>query len=548
MRLVELRDLDGPGIFMDAPAIKLELAIEPADLARHTLAALAARLEPLGVSDPDLDEADRPPLETLGAMLADALAVLHARAGMAAPETHWVPMETPGQHSLAFAWSRRRFARAAATLLADTALGACPDPHAEAARLPALLARSENDPDDRPLLIADAARHIPAVGITGTNGKTTTTRIIAHTLQLAGRHPGWSTTAGVFIDGEMVLEGDYSGPSGARRVLADPGVDIALLETARGGILLRGLACQSTDVSIMTNITADHLGLHGIHSVEGLAKAKSVVLRVTRPEGWAVLNADDPLVRGAASVTHAGRFWFTRDPENPHVRADLADGGRAVLAADGWIVEARGEHRERIVPIAEVPVTFGGRALHMVENALAAAAALRALGLSPQQIAAGLRDFGSDPAHNPGRNDLYRVRNGTVLVDYAHNEAGVSHMWDLARSFVQPGGKLTGIVGSAGDRTDEIIRSLGRIAAQKADEVLIKETQRYLRGRESNAPINQLFIEGIREGGKDPLTIIETEADAVRWAIDRMNPGDVVAVMCFEDPPGTRALVEELAG
>ncbi|MFM9106237.1 MAG: glutamate ligase domain-containing protein, partial [Chloroflexota bacterium] len=343
-----------------------------------------------------------------------------------------------------------------------------------------------------------------------------------------------------------------SGPAGARRVLGDPAADIALLETARGGILLRGLACQSFDVSVLTNVTADHLGLHGIHTVEGLAKVKSVVIRVTRPGGWAVLNADDPLVRGAAAATHASRFWFSRDPANPHVLADLNDGGRAMLAADGWITEAsgsaRGDARTPILPIAEVPITFGGRALHMVENALAAAAALRALGLSPEQVAAGLRDFGSDPAHNPGRNDLYRVNGGTVLIDYAHNEAGVLHMWDLARSFVEPGGKLTGVVGSAGDRTDEIIRALGRIAAEKADEVLIKETQRYLRGRESNDPINLLFIEGFREAGKDPLAIIETEGDALRWAIARMHPGDVVAVMCFEDPPGTRAIAASLAG
>ena len=160
-------------------------------------------------------------------------------------------------------------------------------------------------------MIRDEERTIPVIAVTGTNGKTTTTRLIAHILRGTGRKVGWTSTVGVFIEGENVLEGDYTGPAGAWRVLREPGLDVAVLETARGGILLRGMACQSNDVSVMINISGDHLGLHGVQTVEGLAEVKGVVLRTTRPDGWVVLNADDPLVRGQAAGLHAPIIWVT---------------------------------------------------------------------------------------------------------------------------------------------------------------------------------------------------------------------------------------------
>jgi cyanophycin synthetase len=311
MRRVELRDLDGPNLFLLAPAIKLELAVGPEDLAPAALAALAARLEPLGLAD------DAPPARAaaLGGLLADALVALCERAGAAEPDVHWAPLEEPGHHALAWTWDHRRFALGVGEAVAAVATGEAVDLRAEADRLRGLLA--ERDPDDAPLMLPDAARDRPIVAVTGTNGKTTTTRLIAHVLTGAGLRPGWSTTAGVYVAGERVLDGDYSGPTGARAVLDAPGVEVAVLETARGGILQRGLAYERNDVSVFTNISGDHLGLNGVLTVEGLARVKSVVVRVTRPDGWAVLNADDPLVRGAAAGVHAGRFWVTQDPANP---------------------------------------------------------------------------------------------------------------------------------------------------------------------------------------------------------------------------------------
>jgi len=543
MRLVEIRDLDGPNVFLLAPTLKLELAVQPEDETPDGLRTLRARLRPLGVDeegDPDPDE--RP---SVGALLTEAVTAIHRRCGVDVPACQWVAMETPGQFTLAWPWHRRAFTIGVARLVANAAVGEEGDLAAAAAELPALL--NGDDPEDRPLMIRDGQRRMPAVGVTGTNGKTTTTRLISRILQLAGLHPGWTSTSGVFIDGDLVLEGDYSGPAGARRVLGDPAADVAVLESARGGILLRGLAYESNDVSVFTNVSGDHLGLHGVHTVRGLAQVKAVVCRVTRPEGWAVLNADDTLVRGATAGLRAKRFWVTQDPANPTVLADLAEGGRAVLLEDGWIVEAHGGERARIVPVAEVAITFEGRAAHMVENALCATAACLALGRTREEVARGLRDFGTRPEDNLGRNDLYRHNGGVAIIDYAHNEAGVIHLWRLARSFVGPGGRLTAVIGSAGDRTDEHLRALGRLAGEGADRIVMKGTQKYLRGRQSTEEIEALMAAGVAEAGKTIAARYETEAEAIAAEVELLGPGDVVGVMCFEDPAQARAVAAAVA-
>ena len=542
MRRIELRDLDGPNLFLLRPAIKLELAVEPGDLAAAGLAALAARLEPLGL----VDDAPGEGAGALAGLLADALVALCERAGAAEPDVHWAELETPGHHALVWTWEHRRFALAAGEAIAAVAVGEPVDLRAEAERLRDLL--EEREPDDAPLMIADAERTRPIVAVTGTNGKTTTTRLIAHVLAGAGLRPGWATTAGVWVGGEQVLDGDYSGPSGARTVLEAPAVDVAVLETARGGILLRGLAYESNDVSVFINVSSDHLGLHGVHTVEGLAKVKAVVVRVTRPDGWAVLNADDPLVRGAAAGVRGGRFWVTQDPENPHVVADLADGGRALLVRDGAIVEARHGRERPLLAVAEIPIAFGGGARHMVENALCAAAACLALGRSVEEVAAGLRSFGTDPAHNPGRNETLAFNGGAVVVDYAHNEVGLTGLLGLARTLAGPGGRVTAVVGSAGDRDDATIRALGRVAGRLADRVVLKGTERYLRGRETAEEILGLLAEGVADAGGAVAATAPNELAAVELALETVAAGDVVAVMSFEDAAAAKALVEGRGG
>lgn len=540
MRLVEIRDLDGPNIFLLQPAIKLELELAEEDVTRAAIAALSARLEPLAPSD---DERASGP-QGLGDLLLAVCAELHTRAGVASPAAHWVRMETPGHWTLAFSWQRRRFALALASDLAAAASGAAIDLPESIADLRSLL--TSDAPDDHPGMIRDSERTIPVVAITGTNGKTTTTRIIAHILRGRGEKVGWTSTVGVFIDGVSVLEGDYTGPAGAWRVMEEPGLEYAVLETARGGLLLRGMACESNDVSVMTNISGDHLGLHGVLTIEGLAEVKGVVLRTTRSDGWCVLNADDPLVHGQAALVHAPVIWVSQDPTNPTIAAHRQTGGRAVLAEDGWLLQAHGERSERIIPIADIPLTFEGRARHMVENVLCATGAALALGVSPADIAAGLASFGKETSDNLGRLHVYTVHGATVILDYAHNDVGLRHLLHLAKGYLGEQGKLTAIVGTAGDRTDDALRELGRLAAEVSDRVIIKETRRYLRGRETVDEMTALYLEGLAAAGKPPHAVARDEPAALDIALADLAPGDVVAMMCIETGPESRARLEEL--
>jgi cyanophycin synthetase len=397
-------------------------------------------------------------------------------------------------------------------------------------------------------MIRDDERTILVVAITGTNGKTTTTRLLAHILRGTGRKVGWTSTVGVFIEGENVLPGDYTGPAGAWRVLREPGLEVAVLETARGGILLRGMACQSNDVSVMTNISGDHLGLHGILSAEGLADVKSVVVRTTRPSGWVVLNADDALVRGQAAGLHASIIWISQDPRNPTVTAHRQTGGRAVLAADGWLVAARGDTEDQIARLSDIPITLGGQARHMIENALCATGAALALGVLGDEIAAGLLSFGTAADHNPGRLHVYDLAGATVILDYAHNEVGLEHLLRLARGYLKEGGRLTTIVGTAGDRTDEALRAIGRMAAECSDRVIVKETHRYLRGRANVDEMTALYLQGVAAGGDPPHAVAAGEPEALAMALQDLCPGDVVAMMCIETGPESRAQVEALGG
>ena len=500
MRLVEIRDLDGPNLFLLEPAIKVELALDGAPLSA---------------------------VEALGQTVLE----LHQRAGADLPRITVAEMETPGQATLAFSWDHRRFALGIADAIARIATGETGDLSDAAARLREI--RAECKADDAPLMIRDTDRRMRAIAVTGTNGKTTTTRLIAHIGRVAGLRVGWCSSAGVYINGAQVVEGDYSGPSGARRVLTEPGLDLAVLETARGGILLRGVAYESNDVGVFINVSADHLDLQGIRTVRGLARVKSIVARVTRPEGYAVLNADDPLVLAVGETVRARRFLVSRDERNPAVLAHVAAGGRALVATPRELVHLEGGERATILPLSEVPITFGGRAWHMVENALCAAAACLGIGLDMQAICEGLRTFRNTPSDNPGRLNVFRVGGASVILDYAHNEAGLDCLLDFAETLKQPGGRVISIIGTAGDRTAESLRELGRIAARRSEVVIVKGTKKYLRGRNLEELIG-LYVEGIENAGATPYAIEPLELPATERALEIARPGDVIAIMAQE--------------
>jgi cyanophycin synthetase len=520
MDLIEIRDLDGPNYFTLQPAIVIafELAAS-AVVAEQARATTQAALSLLVPSDP------AQAVETL-------VLALHRRAGLPGPGVGRRALDTPGHHAAYFTWERR----AAALAIAEHAwqgvtTGLTADP--TEAILAALDAPAE---DDRPLWVRDAERRLPAVGITGTNGKTTTTRLLAHVLRQAGKRAGWSSSTGVYIEGEQVIAGDYTGPTGARRVLDDQGIDVAVLETARGGILLRGLAYESNDVGVYLNVSADHLGLHGVSRVETLAEVKSVVVRVTKPGGLVVLNADDPLVLAQQARVRAPVLLFSQRLDHPEVSRHVTAGGRALLREGDAIVYLEGATRCTVAALADVPVTFGGSARHMVENALAATGAAIGLGLDLDTIARGLRSFRNDPNMNPGRLNIFRLDGRTVVVDYAHNESGLEALLAFTRSLMGGAGRLIAIIGTAGDRQDSVLRGLGRIAGTGADRVYVKENPHYLRGRESGVG-TRLMREGIDEAGAGGRLagVATSEYDALIAALDSSSPGDAIAIMCVED-------------
>ena len=544
LEIIEIRTLDGANIFLRCPAIKLQLAV--AEPSADLLAAACARWARLA----RYAEPDESTTEHLG--LTDGLLwpiVRHLHDTLALPIPAWTTRyrelrERSGWHEvvLAYGWEWRTAAEGIAEVAVAVAEASLAD---EPYDLPGALDQlrealaTDRTAGDRPLLVRDAERQIPIVGITGTNGKTTTTRCLAHILTQAGRQVGMANSNGVWIGAERAFEGDYTGPQGARRVLDDPYPDVAVLETARGGILLRGIAYESNDVGVVTNISADHLGLQGIDTLEGLAEVKSLVVRLTRPDGLAVLNADDPLVRAMAAATAAPVLFFSRQPASAPIRDHLAGGGRALFADGGQIVLADGASRQTVVALVDVPITFGGRAGHMVENALAAAGAALGLGLDPAMIAAGLRSFRNSPEQNFGRLNAFVIREPacTFIMDYAHNEAGLTQLLAFGRSFVAPAARLLAIIGTAGDRTVDALRAIGRLAGQSADFVWVRETEHYLRGR-TREEMNELFLAGIadgRAGATGGSAIVHDELSAVATALAAAQPGDAIVMMCFED-------------
>ncbi len=579
MRLVEIRLLDGPNVYRLEPTVKVEVAVGrrrtwfgqrlPGTHARVRLGASVPRsAAPRSVADLAGWIRSLHRLSDADAWLVDeGRATSRSRARM---PVHIHRTSEPGVWVVAYPWredGRARVIAEAALRLVELDL----DPHATrpATRRTAgrrgrsrTLARALRTIGDagtgHPAWIHDPERRIPAISISGTNGKTTTTRMIGHVLRQGGRHVGMTTSDGVLFDDRMGESGDLTGPYGARLVLADPGVDVAVLETARGGMMLRGVGYESNDASVITNISSDHMDLYGIHTLPELAEVKSVISRITRPKGVVVLNADDPLVVAMARHVGAPVWWFSMLPRSERVRRHLARGGRAFVIDDGLLVECEGKERRLLVAVTDIPATLHGLARHNVANALAAAAGARAMGATLAEVGAGLRDFGTTGGQRNGRLDLYRRDATVVIVDFAHNEAGVRAVLDVAQGLIgdraaRAGQRaLTIVVGTAGDRPDDTLRGIARISAELADRVVIKETLDYLRGRTRESIVGELRA-GITAGGGvgRHAVLYHDEPSAVRGELDDAGllapdslPGALV-VMCHEDRAGVVTALRE---
>lgn len=531
MHIHEVRNLDGPNLFLRRPAIKLEVAAPDGEF------RISRAAESFAAGEPVADASMRPATpERVMSLITEVVHVLHDRCDQPRPEIASRPLEERHHYAVAFSWTHRRFAKALGRLALEFVLGETQDVGAGVGELRSILA-SPPEEDDAPEMVIDRPGHVPIVAITGTNGKTTTSRLIASILRQSGKTVGLTSSVGVFVDREQVLEGDYSGPSGAHRVLRDDRVEVAVLETARGGMLLRGLGFERSDVSVVTNVSADHLGLHGIRTIEGLAEVKSLVPRSTRPEGFAVLNADDGRVLEMRTQVEARPFLVTRQPTmSDAVRQHVADGGWALTIDDGLVQWRHDGEIDGITSLSDIPITFGGRAPHMVENALCAAAACLALGLDIDQVQSGLAGFKSSSKDNHGRLNVYSYGGGTVVIDFAHNEAGLERLLEFGRQWVEGDGKLVAIIGTAGDREDSVFQGLGKVAAERADRVIRKDSMRYLRGREPGE-MPALMREGMDRSGNPDVDDVEapSEREASLRAFERIGAGDVIAVMCIED-------------
>jgi cyanophycin synthetase len=375
----------------------------------------------------------------------------------------------------------------------------------------------------------DRAGRIPIIAVTGTNGKTTTVRLCAHILAATGRRVGRTDTDGIVVDDKAIEEGDWAGFGGARRVLGDPRVDVAVLETSRGGILRRGLGFDLSDVSVITNVTADHLGELGIETVEEMARVKGVILLVVRADGRAVLNADDERVAELAQYSSAPIMWFSRHPDNPILRTHLADGGDAAWSDGEHIHIARGGATSYIA-LKDVPIVVGGAAAHNVENVLAATSACVAMGIDVETIARALKDFGSSESDNSGRLNVFRRGPITAVLDYAHNQAGVRSLTEFGRHLqAQSGGRLLVLLGGPGDRLDEQMVAQGRIAGQAADWLLLHEEERYLRGRELGEATER-YRQGALDAGlaRDHILEFPDEVAALEQALAIAEAGDTI--------------------
>lgn len=386
---------------------------------------------------------------------------------------------------------------------------------------------------------------IPVIAVTGTNGKTTTTRLIAHLFRHTGRVVGFTTTDGVYLQTRLVVAGDMTGPFGANVILTNPTVEVAVLETARGGILRSGLGFEECDVGIVLNVSADHLGLDGIHTLEQLAEVKAVIPSVVKRRGYAVLNIDDPHVAAMRDRTRGDVVLFsarTDGVESPELTEHLEDGGVAVLIQDEAFVVRRGRLCIPIARVREVPLTLGGAATFQLENIAAAIAAAFVHGMRYEEIRAGLLTFFPSAALTPGRLNLVSVQRGRVLVDYAHNPAAVEAMMTLVGRM--DARRRIGVITAPGDRRDDDIRAVGRSCA-RLDRVIVKEDAD-LRGRD-RGEIARLLTEGLREGGMNDsrIELVRDEPAAIGHAIEIMEDGDLVVVLA-EDVPGVLAQLEPI--
>lgn len=369
---------------------------------------------------------------------------------------------------------------------------------------------------------------IPIIAITGTNGKTTTTRLMAHIVKNNGYKVGFTTSDGIYVQNHMMEKGDTTGPVSAEYILKDPTVEFAVLETARGGILRSGLGFSRCDIAIITNIQEDHLGLSDIHTLDDLARVKATVVKSVKKDGWAILNAEDEQCLKIAKELSCNIAYFAMD-ENGAKAKELAKEGKIVAVyEEGFITIKKGEWKIRVERATHVPLTMGGKARFMIANVLAATLAAYLQGFKTEDISLSLQTFIPSAAQTPGRMNIFEFKKFKVLIDFAHNPAGYKGVEEFLTSVEAT--KKIGIIAGVGDRRDEDIKECATIAARMFDHIIIRQ-EKHLRGR-TEQEIIDLIMEGIAASGRTVTTeIIKKEVEAIKHAIDNAEEGSFITAL-----------------
>jgi cyanophycin synthetase len=369
---------------------------------------------------------------------------------------------------------------------------------------------------------------IPIIAVTGTNGKTTTTRLLAHIVKNNGYKVGFTTSDGIYIQNHMMEKGDTTGPLSAEYILRDPTVEFAVLETARGGILRSGLGFSRCDIGIVTNIQEDHLGLNDIHTLEDLARVKSTVVKSIKKDGWAILNADDEQCIKIGAELECKVAYFSMTEENPLIKKLCAEGKTVAVYENGFITIKKGEWKIRIERATHVPLTLGGKAKFMIANVLAATLASYLWGFKTEDISLSLQTFIPSAAQTPGRMNIFEFKKFKVLIDFAHNASGYRGVEEFLHSVEAT--KKIGIIAGVGDRRDEDIKECASIASRMFDHIIIRQ-EKHLRGR-TEEDIIGLILEGIKSSGREvTYEIIPKETEAIRHAIDSAEEGSFITAL-----------------
>lgn len=392
------------------------------------------------------------------------------------------------------------------------------------------LARNVAEPVVDMLFPKGSVGRIPIIAITGTNGKTTTTRLTAHIAKSAGKKVGYTTSDGVYIQNQLMMKGDCTGPVSSTFVLKDPTVDFAVLECARGGILKSGLAFQNCEVAVVTNVAADHMGLGGIHTMEAMAKVKAVVPETVFPHGYAVLNADDDLVYAMRKDLRCNVALFSMDENNPRIKEHCGANGLACVYENGYVTIMKGNWKIRVLPARSIPLTYEAKAMHNINNCLPAVlAAYLFRDITIEDIRSGLQTFIPSESLTPGRLNFFHFKQFTMLADFAHNPHGLKLLCDFVSKLDYP--TRIGVISGTGDRRDEDIRALGEISANHFDEIIIR-CDKNLRGRTAEEIID-LLKQGIDSVNPNiPTVVIPNEDQALDYIYENPKPGALYTIMC----------------